>query len=539
MLRQAVALHQAGRLDEAEATYRGTLAADPGNFDALNLLGVVLYARNRPEEAIGLIEAAIRINPRVADAHGNLGNALRAIGRLDAAADSYRTALRLAPDLAELHFGFALVRLQQEALDDAVAHFQQARRLRPDLPARAIHLCNDLANRDRLDTAEALLRDMVARDPQDARAWVCLAIVKYRQGRYAETWDCYRLVRAVDPHFPGLDYDEARLHLLDGEYRPGWEKFERRFEPDGPTKHPPGFPPALKWRGEDLAGGTLFLHSEQGFGDTIQFCRYVPLAARRARIVLGVQKPLIRLLSSLDGVAEFLDPERPVATFDRFCSLMSLPNVFGTTLETIPDRIPYLAADPQRREHWRRRLAPLGGVRVGLVWSGGARPEQPDFAPIDARRSMSLHQMSALAQIGGVTFVSLQKGPPAAQAANPPPGMVLHDFTPELDDFAETAALMESLDLVISVDTAVTHLAGALGKPVWLLNRVDTCWRWLVDREDSPWYPSLRQFRQRRPGDWAEVLERVAVSLPDFVARVGAHRAAGPVDRQEGGERAE
>jgi len=518
VLKQAVALQQAGRLDEAETIYRAALADNPGSFNALNLLGVVRHARGHPEEAVGLIEAAIRMDPRAADAHGNLGNALRAVGRLDAAGNSYRTALHLAPDLAELHFGFAIVRLQQEALDEAVAHFQQARRLRPDLPARAIHICNDLDDRDQLDTAEALLRGMVARDPRDARAWVCLAIVRYRQGDYSEVSECYRRVRAIDPNFPALEYDEARLHLLAGDFRPGWEKFERRFEPDGPQKLPSGFPPALRWGGEDLAGGTLFLHGEQGFGDTIQFCRYVPLAAGRARIVLAVPKPLIRLLSSLDGVAEFLDPERPIATFDRFCSLMSLPYVFGTTLTTIPDTIPYLAADPERRDYWRRRLAPLGGVRVGLVWAGGARPNQPEFALIDARRSMSLNQMSALAQVGGVTFISLQKGPPAAEAVSPPPGMVLHDFTPELDDFAETAALVEGLDLVISVDTAVAHLAGALGKPVWLLNRVDTCWRWLVDRDDSPWYPSLRQFRQRRPGDWAEVLDRVAASLPAFIA---------------------
>jgi|HubBroStandDraft_1064217.scaffolds.fasta_scaffold00373_22 Tfp pilus assembly protein PilF len=516
-LRQAVALHRAGRLEEAEPLYRAALSAEPGNFDAMHLLGVLRHHRGRPDEAVGLIEAALRLNPRGADAQGNLGNALRALGRLDDAAACYRTALGIAPDLAELHAGFGHVLRTQGLYPQAVRHFRRARLLRPDLPDEAILLCNDLAARGEVETAASLLTEILSREPLFAGAWLNLAILKQRLGDPAASFDCYRRVRAIDPKFPSLDYNEARLHLLTGNYEIGWRQFEARLEVLGIGRLPPGFD-QKRWTGEDLGGGTLLVHAEQGFGDTLQFCRYVELAAGRARILLSVPPPLLRLLSGLSGVAEFVRPGQSVPEFDQYCALLSLPGLLGTTLATIPAEIPYLAADRAASAAWHRRLAPLGGVRVGLVWAGGARPNQPELAPVDARRSLALAGLTPLAGIPGATFISLQKGDPAAQAARPPEGMVLHDFTGELEDFADTAALIEALDLVISVDTAVAHLAGAMGKPVWLLNRFDTCWRWLLERDDSPWYPSLRLFRQRRAGDWADVLDRVSAALGAFVA---------------------
>ena len=429
-------------------------------------------------------------------------------GRLVEAEQGYRAALAQEPDRAELHFALGQVLCGLGRLEPAVRHFQESHRLRPDLPEAAIQLCSEIEARGDAGTAIALLRGMVQRNPADAGAWVNLGIMLARRRDFAPALDAYRRAQAVAPDFALAHYNEARLHLVTGDLAQGWAKAEWRLKLDRAEKLPPGFTQP-RWAGGVL-DRTLLLHAEQGFGDTIQFCRYIPLAARRARILLSVPPPLIRLLSRLEGVAEFVQPGRPIPDFAQYCSLMSLPHVFGTVLETIPAEIPYLSAEPAARDAWRQRLAGLQRLKVGLVWAGGAaQPDRPDAARADARRSIALAALAPLASLAD--FVSLQKGAPAAQA--PPPGMALHDFTVELNDFADTAALIEALDLVISVDTAVVHLAGALGKPVWLLNRYDTCWRWLLGRDDSPWYPTLRQFRQHAPDDWAPVIAEVAAAL--------------------------
>ena len=268
---------------------------------------------------------------------------------------------------------------------------------------------------------------------------------------------------------------------------------------------------------------TLLLHAEQGLGDTLQFCRYVPLIAAGAKTVLEVQAPLVRLLSRLPGVASIVAQGACLPPFDAHCPLLSLPGALGTTLDTIPAATAYLAADPALAAEWSERLAGLAGLRVGIVWAGSAR-DDPELAAVDARRSISLEALAPLAGAPGVSFISLQKGEPAAQASRPPLGMALADFTADLDDFEDTAALVANLDLVISVDTAVVHLAGALGKPVWLLNRFDTCWRWLLNRDDSPWYPTLRQFRQSSPGDWTSVIAAVRKALETAGSAARARR---------------
>jgi hypothetical protein len=241
------------------------------------------------------------------------------------------------------------------------------------------------------------------------------------------------------------------------------------------------------------------------YGDTLQFCRYVPqVAACAGRTILAVQPALMRLLSRLPGVSEIIDQDgRPPV--DLWCGLMSLPHAVGATLETIPATTSYLTADPADVAHWRERLAGFAGLRVGLCWAG-ERSNNLSKIVVDRRRSITLDALAPLGDVSGVRFISLRKGPSAAQAARPPRGMELHDFTEDLHDFADTAALIDNLDLVISIDTAVTHLAGALGKLVWVLNRFDTCFRWPRNREDSPWYRSVRQFRQPTTGDWTNVI---------------------------------
>ena len=260
------------------------------------------------------------------------------------------------------------------------------------------------------------------------------------------------------------------------------------------------------WNGEDIGNRVLLIHAEQGFGDTLQFCRFVSLAAAGRRIVLEVQPSLVTLMKCLLGVEHVVARGQILPPFDLHCPLLSLPRILGITLATLPDA-PYLTADATRSAMWRQRTDKLAGLKVGLAWAGN-----PAMAA-DRRRSLVLDQLAPLGLVPKVSFVSLQKGPSSAQAKDPPAGITLYDWTAELHEFADTAALIETLDLIIGVDTAIIHLAGALGKPVWLLNRFDCCWRWLIGRNDSPWYPSLRQFRQTAPCNWDSTFQALCRSL--------------------------
>jgi hypothetical protein len=321
------------------------------------------------------------------------------------------------------------------------------------------------------------------------------------------------------------DYKEARANLalallMQGRLEEAWPAYEARWDVEamgGPA-------PVLaqpRWTGQTLNGETVLLYAEQGFGDTLQFCRYTPMvAAAGGRVVLVVPKALRHLMTTLDGVAEVLSEEDDIRIHcDYHCPLLSLPFAFNTSLDTIPATIPYLHADPAP---WSETLAGLSRaevgphrLKVGLVWAGKSRTAQPHAVAIDKRRSMRLTDMAPLFTVPNCTFVSLQLGPPAAQMQALPEGAELHDVSHRLNDWSDTAALVAGLDLVIAVDTAVAHLAGALGKPVWMLNRFDSCWRWFLHRDDTPWYPTMRQFRQTSRGDWKGVIERVKLALTE------------------------
>jgi hypothetical protein len=268
-----------------------------------------------------------------------------------------------------------------------------------------------------------------------------------------------------------------------------------------------------------LSGKTILLTAEQGLGDVLQFVRYAPLlAAKGARVRLLVQAPLVRLLERVAGVDRVFTLGEAPEGFDVHCPMMSVPHLVGTRLETIPGKVPYLRAEPEEVRAWGAKLGPLRGLKVGLAWSGDPRPGDRGANLTDARRSVRLAQLAPLARVPGVQWVSLQKGAPAEQAGHPPEGMALIDLMEGARDFADTAALVQNLDLVITVDTSMVHLAGGLGRPVWMLSRFDGCWRWMLEREDSPWYPTLRIFRQAAPLDWTSAIEQLARALEERAA---------------------
>jgi thioredoxin-like negative regulator of GroEL len=439
---------------------------------------VACHKAGHLEEAGNLYLRLLELDPNNAGALHMLGAVLFASGQVERALHFMRRAQQRLPDSAQLQTNLGNLLQEMGRLDEALACFDQAARL----------------------------------DPHFAALWSNRGLLMLQLRRFDEALENFDLALGLDPDLVDVRWHAALARLQRGDYARGWAEYEWRWHkalrPATGTEGP-------RWTGaEDLAGRTVLLHAEQGFGDTLQFCRYAPLvAARGARVVMAVQAPLVRLLQSLPGVAKVVDIAGKLPPFDLQCPMMSLPWACGTSLDTIPAAIPYLAADPARSAAWRARLAALPGRKIGLVWAGAPRPHDVQSNRIDRRRSMKLAQLGALAGCTGIDWISLQKGPPARQAERPPCGMVLHDWTEELHDFADTAALVAGLDLLISVDTAMTHLGGALGIPVWVLNRHDTCWRWLHDRDDTPWYPSMRLFTQTAPGDWAQVVARVKEAL--------------------------
>jgi tetratricopeptide (TPR) repeat protein len=515
-------LHQAGQLAQAEAIYRQILTIDPGHAGCLHLLGGIAFQTGHNDAAIDLIRKAIALNRRVPAFHCDLGTALQHQGELDEAVKSYRQALALKPDYAEALNNLGNVLAAQGKLDDAAKAYRRALALKPDY-AEAHYNLGELRTREyRPDEALACYRRALDLKPDYAEPLNALGLAFQEQGELGEAAACYRKALDLKPDFAEAHFNHGLVLLLEGKLRHGWEEFEWRWRSKEVRRR---YPIDRQWYGGDPNGRTILLHAEQGLGDSLQFVRYAPLLARLgATVLLEVQKPLVPLFSDMDGVSGVFAHGDTLPPFDTHCPFMSLPLALATTLDTIPGHTPYLRADPERAAAWRRRGEALPGLRVGLVWAGNPRPFQPGAHAIDRRRSITLDHFAEFDALEGVSFVSLQKGEAASQTKAPPAGLTIHDWTDELNDLADTAALVDTLDLVIGVDTSVIHLVGALAKPVWLLNRFDTCWRWLLERDDSPWYPTLRQFRQRSPGDWTGVLSQVHVELGSMIA---ARTAAG------------
>jgi len=484
-LQRGFDLHRAGQTDAAEPCYRAALQLRPEFPAAWSYLGLLRMAAGALDEAEQHQREALRLDPAFPDAHNGLGVVHYQLGRVAEAENCFRGCLRLWPEHPGANLNLAVALQSHGRLQEAEAGYRDALRLGSDAAQVHNNLSVLLRELGRAEEAEANCREALRLRPDMADAQANLAMVLLLTGRWAEAWPFY------EARWQTGDLAAARSAFV-----------------------------SPLWTGEQpVAGRTILLHAEQGLGDTLQFCRYAPLvAAQGARVVLEVQSPLVRLLAGLQGIAQVVAQGDALPPFDLQCPLMSLPRAFATTPETVPGKLPYLTADPAPAEAWRAALAVLPGRRVGLVWAGSARTMQPHAAALDRRRSMRLADMAPLASVRGCSFVSLQLGPPAAQLAAPPEGMFVHDVAHRLGDFADTAAVMANLDLVITVDTASAHLAGALGRPVWLLNRFDTCWRWLLNRDDSPWYPSLRQFRHDGQEGWASVMQRVADALDGAVA---------------------
>ncbi|MDR5856833.1 tetratricopeptide repeat protein [Caballeronia sp. LZ062] len=514
----------ARRLPEAEAAYRQALAARPRYAEAHNNLGNLLKDAGRLDEAVAQLRQAVAARPDWADALFNLGNALKARGSLGDARLAYRQAVTLRPDFAGALTNLGGVLDALGCLTDAEDAYRRVLEIEPYSAdahcnlANLIHRDVALGRRERFAEAEASYRRALALRPEFGAALMNLGNLLREDGaRLAEAQALFREVLRVDPESADARLNLATALLRAGDFALGWAGFEARY--DARLSQRSVVPPGVaypQWRGEPLASKSLLVVTEQGFGDSIQFIRYLPMLTAQGAAKLTVVCPpaLVALLESVDGITQCvpLDALAALPPHDYWCFLMSLPALAGTTLDTIPYATPYLHASASRIDYWRSRLPDM--PKVGIAWSGEPRPWTPDSYGAFSRRWLDARQCEPLLATPGVTFVSLQKGPMArAQIGTLPEPLRPLDPMNEVADFAETAAIIASLDLVISVDTAVAHLAGALGKPVWILLCANACWRWLDARDDSPWYPSARLFRQRAPGQWVEVIERVVDAL--------------------------
>jgi tetratricopeptide (TPR) repeat protein len=500
-------LHGAGRLAEAGQVYQQVLAAAPLHADALDMMGVLLLQMGQPAQALPWFQQAIRIKGTVADFHVHHAHALLALGRAAEAATASRTALRLKRGNAEAHqvLGRALTETADYA--GALKEFQDAVRLKPDLLDGLNDLGTALHHANRLEEAARTLARAVAREPKEPGILLNLSSVLKSLGRFEEAENRLTAALRLAPADPRILYNYSLLMLLLGRFAAAWPGWEQRFRagavPDRGLAGP-------IWRGEKLAGRTLLVHAEQGLGDTIQFCRF-PLPTDGA-VVLEVQPRIARLLGSLRGAPRIVRAGETSPAFDLTCPLMSLPVILGTTLNSVPHDVPYLSAEPDAVTRWRTRLGD-GGFRVGIAWQGNPTRRE------DGGRSIPLEHYLPLASVPDVRLVSLQKDDGEEQLA---PGMTVEtlgdDFDSGPDGFIDTAAVMMNLDLVITSDTAIAHLAGALGRPVWVALRAVPDWRWLLERTDSPWYPTMRLFRQSARDEWGPVFMAMRDALAALVA---------------------
>ncbi|CAE6853701.1 tetratricopeptide repeat protein [Paraburkholderia domus] len=497
-----------GHPNEAMICYDQALQLQPDFADARNNFGVALQAQGAFDEAVGQYQLALAVNPSLVDAHLNLGTALNKLGRYDEALVCYQHALALDPHSAEAHFNAGNAYNARGEHAAAIASFERALALRGDYAEAHINLGSLIGKLGDYVGAESQYRRAVALKPNPTNL-VCLGGSLGAQGRLDEEEGFYRHALALDPHYADAHQNLAWLLLKRGDYRHGWAEFAQRWRKS--DYEAIAIADVAEWRGESLDGRRLLLVGEQGFGDHFQFLRYARVLEQLgATVDICVREPLLPLVERIPAVQRAFSG-KPDGQYDFWVPMMSVPSCVGTELSTIPAEVPYMFADKAKIEAWRKRTDVAGKStrKVGLVWAGS-----PTFGN-DCYRSMALADLSALSEIGNVAWYALQKGPAHAQLANAPEAFRAHDFTADLNSFDDTAALIMNLDLVITVDTGVAHLAAALGKPVWVLLPANSDWRWLENRNDSPWYPAMKLFRQTLLGDWAPVVAEVSKALQD------------------------
>jgi tetratricopeptide (TPR) repeat protein len=551
-LKDAIKYHQNGQLEHAELKYRQVLKFDPRNADALQLIGVVAYQTGRYTSAIDLINEAININPHVASYYSNLGIVLKEINESDEAIINYNKAISLKPDYAEAYYNRGISQQELKQIESAITSYDMAIALKPDYADAYYNRGNALQILKKLEGAIENYDKAITINPYYAAAYsnrgvaleglnkIDIAIENYDKaielksdyaeaysnrgnalqelGRLDEAAASYDKALELKPDYAEANFNKSLLLLLSCNFGKGWESYEWRWYEKDIRKFKRDFSQPI-WLGvEALLDKTILIHAEQGLGDTLQFCRYVKMVADLgAKVIFEVQKPLVKLLEDLPGVSTLIARGDPLPEFDYHCPLMSLPLAFKTELKSIPFAERYLKADPKRVDYWREYLK-KDSFKIGIGWQGSQGTK------IDIGRSFDLKLFQLIAEIRNVQLVSLQKGYGSEQLNNMPEGMQVTELGEQFDTegaFLDTAAVMMNLDLVITSDTALAHLAGALGVKTWVALKYVPDWRWMLGREDSPWYPSLTLYRQPKHGEWVPIFDQIKMDITNLLSNKG------------------
>jgi tetratricopeptide (TPR) repeat protein len=477
-------------------------------------LGVALGNCGESDRAIAAYQRAIELNPQMPESYANLGVLLRSIGKREAALIAYGRALDLNPDCAEVHCNLGVALAEVDRMDEAMQCYERALAINPEFVNAHYNLANAWRKADEHEKAIETYRHAIDLKPDFVQAFSNMAMSFNDLGQDDLALRAYDRAVELRPDWAEARWNRSLTQLLLGNFERGWAEFDCRNQIDPPSSRE--FP-GKRWDGESLAGKTILFNYEMGLGDSINFVRYIPLVAPgAARVILEIQEPLRELCESIPGVDEVvcLQRDEPFLKYDVHCSLMRLPQLFRSDPATMPRTVPYLKPSEARAKKWSRKVGPRSeNLRVGLVWAGS--PEHQN----DRHRSIPLASLASLATVHNIDFFALQRGPASAQANDPPRGMRLANIATDFDNLADTAAAIEQLDLVISVDTSVAHLAGALGTPVWVLLAFVPDWRWMLGRSDTPWYPQMRLFRQPRRGDWATPIRRITEELVELHSR--------------------
>jgi len=512
------ALYELKRYEEASAHHDKALSLNPNYAEAWTNKGNALHKLKRDEEALSHHDKALSLNPNYAEAWTNKGVALSELKRYEEASAHHDKALSLNPNYAEAwtNKGNALHKLKRD--EEALSHHDKALSLNPNYAEAWTNKGVALSELKRYEEASAHYDKALSLNPDHAIGWYNKGVALSELKRYEEANVHYDKAINLVPEYVDANWNKALLKLLLGDYLEAWKLHEWRWKTEFLKLSARTYSKPLWLGAESLANKTILIFAEQGLGDTIQFCRYIKLVSDLgANIIFEVQEPLMQLFSKMECIDQLIPLGAVPPEFDFYCPLLSLPLALKTTIDTIPNEVPYIKPDPGKVTYWKAMLGKKKNLRVGLVWSGGFRPDQPEVWGVNERRNIPLSILAKI-DLPGIDFYSLQKGGDAeAQLTLLNESSLSHiniiNYTQELKDYSDTAALIDNLDLIISVDTSVAHMAGALGKPVWILNRYDTDWRWLINRSDSPWYQTARIFNQPSYGDWDSVVENVRYLL--------------------------
>jgi tetratricopeptide (TPR) repeat protein len=515
--RNGLILKTRGKLNDAVVCFQKAVRLKPEFAEAYNNLGNALYALGQINEALENYKQAIQHKPTYAEAFYNLANCLSTPGELKAAIDNYKKAIELKPEFAEAYCNLGLAFKGLGNFEAAAINFECAISIKPDSAEALNNYGNLLNDTGKFEEAIDKFKRAIKANPEFTEAYSNLGISLGYIGRTEEAIEHFNHALKRQPDYADARWNRSLALLACGHFREGFEEYEWRFRQSNWTVIYPYRYELPRWDGSEFSGKRLYIHDEQGLGDTLQFLRYLPYVKKRGgKIIFEAKKPIHGLLANYPWIDELVERSAdgiPAVECDMFAPLMSLAAIFKTTLETIPDYVPYIFADPEKVAAWRRRLRDKK-YKIGIVWAG--RLVNANDPVGLGYRSCELKCFKPLAAIPDIQLYGLQKGEAAAEAMDLSRSGTIVNLGEAFDDFSDTAAAIANLDLVISIDTSVAHLAGAMGRPVWLLLPFAADWRWLKDRSDSPWYPTMRIFRQHRLGQWDTAFYQVAHEISKF-----------------------